>query len=632
MVGVFFFPFWGSSFFFSPAIICEYSCMSFSAVFTFCLIFKSAVALFLSYFFFLDFLLLCCSRFSFDVLFFLKTAMPIVDDECKIPMPSVRLEMEHLRSFSIVVAADEKGGIGDGNTIPWNIPEDMNFFRQKTTELMGKDKTPSPTLRNAVIMGRKTWDSIPQKFRPLCNRLNIILSRSKTTEEIVSEIKSEVPEKAKDQEGDINGSCDATGVLVVSGGLYDALKLLIQPPYSSEIQTVFCIGGSTVYAQALRYPLVKHLQVVYLTRVLLSSSDCTCFFHFPPEASQEKNTAEKEKGKDEACDGAKEAKKKIQTIEWILEKKGKVEESKANGTKYMFCQYIPRNRDEEQYLNLIRTILDDGITREDRTGVGTISVFGAQMRFSLRDGKIPLLSTKRVFWRGVCEELLWFLRGETNAKLLSEKDIHIWDGNGSRAFLDSRGLTHYEEMDLGPVYGFQWRHFGEKYKTCHDCYDRKGVDQIAKLVETIKKNPTDRRLLFTAWNPMALDEMALPPCHLFAQFYVNTDKKELSCQLYQRSCDMGLGVPFNIASYALLTILIAKATNLYPGELVHTLGDAHLYLTHVDALKKQLKRTPRAFPTLIFNKERGYLEDYQCDDMQILDYNPYPVLKMEMAV
>jgi thymidylate synthase len=187
-------------------------------------------------------------------------------------------------------------------------------------------------------------------------------------------------------------------------------------------------------------------------------------------------------------------------------------------------------------------------------GVGTLSKFGCQMRFDLRT-HFPLLTTKRVFWRGVAEELLWFISGKTNARALQEKDIHIWDGNASRAYLDSVGLTEREEGDLGPVYGFQWRHFGARYVDMHTDYTGQGVDQLSELVQTIRTRPYDRRLILSAWNPAALREMALPPCHMFAQFYVANG--ELSCQMYQRSCDMGLGVPFNIASYALLTRCVA---------------------------------------------------------------------------
>ncbi|KJE89206.1 thymidylate synthase [Capsaspora owczarzaki ATCC 30864] len=284
-----------------------------------------------------------------------------------------------------------------------------------------------------------------------------------------------------------------------------------------------------------------------------------------------------------------------------------------------------------QYLDLIRAIIENGDERLDRTGTGTRSIFGAQMRFSLRDGVMPLLTTKRVFWRGVAEELLWFVAGNTNATALSDKDIHIWDANGSRAFLDGRGLQHREEGDLGPVYGFQWRHFGAPYTTMHADYEGKGVDQLKHVIETIKTNPNDRRLIISAWNPVDIPNMALPPCHMMCQFHVSS-KKELSCLMYQRSADMGLGVPFNIASYALLTIMVAEVTGLTPGELVHTIGDAHVYLNHIDPLKEQLKREPRPFPTFKLNRKVTEIDDFRFEDFVITGYNPHAKIEMDMAV
>lgn len=197
----------------------------------------------------------------------------------------------------------------------------------------------------------------------------------------------------------------------------------------------------------------------------------------------------------------------------------------------------------------------------------------------------------------MAQELLWFISGDTSARTLQDQGIHIWDGNGSRAYLDSIGLQHREEGDLGPVYGFQWRHFGAEYSTMHADYRGKGVDQLADLIHRIKTNPNDRRLVLSAWNPAALPEMALPPCHMFCQFYVADG--ELSCQMYQRSCDLGLGVPFNIASYALLTRLVAQVCGLRAGDFVHVLGDAHVYTNHVDPLKEQLKNAPRHLPVRI---------------------------------
>ncbi len=252
------------------------------------------------------------------------------------------------------------------------------------------------------------------------------------------------------------------------------------------------------------------------------------------------------------------------------------------------------------------------------------------MRYSLRNNTLPLLTTKRVFWRGVAEELLWFVSGDTSAKSLQDKNIHIWDGNGSKEFLEKRGLGHREEGDLGPVYGFQWRHFGAPYGTMHDDYTGKGVDQLARVVETIKTNPTDRRIVLTAWNPSALDDMALPPCHMFAQFFVADG--EVSCQMYQRSADMGLGVPFNIASYALLTRMIAQVTGLRAGEFVHVIGDAHVYLNHVDALWTQLEREPKPFPKLVINSDTKDIDGFKYEDFEVQGYAPHKTIKMQMAV
>jgi len=286
--------------------------------------------------------------------------------------------------------------------------------------------------------------------------------------------------------------------------------------------------------------------------------------------------------------------------------------------------------EEHQYLDLCQKIIDQGTRKGDRTGTGTFSLFGAQMRFSLENGQFPLLTTKKTFLRGITEELLWFIRGSTNAKELHDKKVHIWDANASRAFLDSRGLHNREEWDLGPVYGFQWRHFGAQYNSMHDDYTNKGVDQLKKLIETIKNNPNDRRMLMVAWNPVDLDEMALPPCHCLCQFYVANGK--LSCQLYQRSADMGLGVPFNIASYALLTIMIAHVTNLEPGDFVHTLGDAHVYSNHVEQIKEQITREPRPWPKMKIKRKVESIDDFKMEDFELSEYQPHPVIKMPMAV
>ena len=283
----------------------------------------------------------------------------------------------------------------------------------------------------------------------------------------------------------------------------------------------------------------------------------------------------------------------------------------------------------KQYLEALKYVLENGTGREDRTGVGTRAVFGMQMRFNMEDG-FPVVTTKKFAFKSMAAELLWFIKGSTDAKLLQAKNIRIWDGNSTREFLDASGFHDRQVGDLGPVYGFQWRHFGAEYKTCDDQYTGQGIDQLKDVIERIKTNPNDRRIMLTAWNPVDIPKMALPPCHCLVQFYVANG--ELSCQLYQRSADTGLGVPFNIASYALLTYMIAHVTNLKPGDFVHTFGDTHVYLNHIEPLKEQLERKPRPFPKLNIKRQVSSIDDFKFEDFEIIGYDPYPAIKMDMAV
>ena len=263
----------------------------------------------------------------------------------------------------------------------------------------------------------------------------------------------------------------------------------------------------------------------------------------------------------------------------------------------------------KQYLDLLEHVLSNGTEKHDRTGTGTISVFGYQMRFNLEEG-FPLLTTKKLHLRSIIYELLWFLRGDTNVKYLHDNKVTIWD-EWAR-----------EDGSLGPIYGKQWRSWG--------CGDGKSVDQIANLIEEIKRNPDSRRLLVSAWNVGELEEMALPPCHIIFQFYVADGK--LSCQLYQRSADIFLGVPFNIASYALLTMMIAQVCGLKPGDFIHTLGDAHIYLNHIEQCRLQLTREPRQLPTMRINPERKRINDFVYEDFTLENYNPHPHIKGEVSV
>lgn len=261
------------------------------------------------------------------------------------------------------------------------------------------------------------------------------------------------------------------------------------------------------------------------------------------------------------------------------------------------------------YLDLMQKILDEGTDRDDRTGTGTRSLFGAQMRFDLNQG-FPLLTTKKVHLRSIIHELLWFLRGDTNIKYLHDHNVTIWD-----EWADQNG-------ELGPVYGKQWRSW--------ECPDGRTVDQISNVIGQIKHNPTSRRLIVSAWNVADVDKMALPPCHLLFQFYVANNK--LSCMLYQRSCDFFLGVPFNIASYSLLTMMMAKECDLELGEFIWTGGDTHLYKNHFEQAKEQLSRTPRALPQMLIKRKAPSIFDYKFDDFELLNYDPYPVIKAPIAV
>jgi len=290
----------------------------------------------------------------------------------------------------------------------------------------------------------------------------------------------------------------------------------------------------------------------------------------------------------------------------------------------------PAERDENQYLHLIQDILVHGTMTEGRNGM-TKSIFGAAMHFSLEDGRIPLLTTKKVAWKTCLKELLWFMRGSTSNRELQEQGVKIWNDNASREFLDSRGLTHMEEGDLGPVYGHQWRHFNAEYSSCNEDYSGQGVDQLQNIVNCLKDpaQRASRRMVMSAWNPCQIDQMALPPCHVLCQFNVS-DGNKLSCSLYQRSGDVGLGVQFNIASYSMLTHLLAAHCGLLAHEFVYILGNAHIYDDHLLALEEQLQLRPTSDPTIQVLRTHEDIGEYTVDDVHIAGYAPLPSIKMVM--
>eukprot|EP01002_Notosolenus_urceolatus_P014759 NODE_658_length_1876_cov_64.453202_g529_i0.p2 GENE.NODE_658_length_1876_cov_64.453202_g529_i0~~NODE_658_length_1876_cov_64.453202_g529_i0.p2 ORF type:complete len:501 (+),score=137.39 NODE_658_length_1876_cov_64.453202_g529_i0:165-1667(+) len=495
------------------------------------------------------------------------------------------------RPFSLVVAVDAAGGIGKDGTVPWRCPTDMAFFKKATA-------TAPEGTRNACIMGRRTWESIPSKFRPLKDRLSVVVSSSLAE--------------------------PADNSFTVAPSLNAALDL-VSP--MKDVSQIFVIGGARMYEESLSHPMLNYCAVTSVS-CKASPNGFDCDVSFPADRLQSLGFEQQQEHKmialfqkclDEIA--AKSAEDKENAPE---------DAEKDSSIHCSFALWGRANPEEKQYLDLVRKVVATGLRKGDRTGVGTISIFGNMMRFSLRNGRFPLLTTKRVFLKGIVEELIWFIRGDTDGKRLSEKGVRIWDGNGSREFLDNLGFTDRREGDLGPIYGFQWRHFGAEYEGPDADYTGKGVDQLMKIIETIKTNPNDRRMIMSAWNPVAIPKMALPPCHVMAQFYVADG--ELSCMMTQRSCDMGLGVPFNIASYSLLTCMIAHVTGLRPGDFIHSLGDTHVYSNHVEPLEAQLSRQPRPFPILRINPNATDIEKMTAEDFVVSDYEPFPTIKMEMAV
>lgn len=471
-------------------------------------------------------------------------------------------------NFNVIVALSRKNnGIGLNNTIPWKLPKDMGYFRSITT---GSSK-------NAVIMGRKTWESIPEKFRPLPNRINIILSS--------------------------NYSVNLENTIVCSN-FESSLEYCQQ---IENLEEVFVIGGEQIYNIALQHP---NLNKVYVTEIY---NEFECDKYFP----------------------------KIDKESYRLISVSDFEKENDINFRYLVYQNSKNvercweNTEEIQYLNMLRNILDNGLDRSDRTGVGTLSVFGEQFKYDLRK-TFPLLTTKRIFVRAVFEELMLYLRGQTDNNILKDKKIHIWDGNTSREFLDSRGLTDYQEGDMGETYGFNFRHFGGEYNGYHNTSDSSdnGFDQLNYVIDLIKNNPTSRRIIINLWNSKTLHRAALPSCLCQYQFYVDTKNKYLNLQIYIRSSDFFLANNWNTCTGAFFVHMICNLNgiDLTPGFLTVVTGDTHIYKTHIEGVKENLLRTPRPFPKLIINRNIDKIEDYQWEDMNIIGYYPYPNIKAEMAV
>lgn len=442
---------------------------------------------------------------------------------------------------NLIVAMDEKGGIGKNGLIPWNVPEDLHMFRRMTKG-------------GTVVMGRRTWESL--QGRPLPGRQNIVIGSHDVR-----------PPKGK--------SPPATEWMTTT-------SLALALPASTRHQ-VWIIGGARLYQEAL--PMVTRAVVTHIP----GDYKCDVVMNPIPETMFTSRV-----------------------------------EQKHVGTTGPFTTVVLKrwNKQEHEYLKLVRSILNYGDPILDRTGTGVRSLFGPQLRFSLNRGKFPLMTTKRVALGAIVKELLWFLRGSTNANELKAQGCNIWNANAAE-FAARKGLP--EVGPLGPVYGHQWRHFGQTP-------NRLGVDQILQVIQELKTNRHSRRLVVTAWNPQDLEDVALPPCHVMFQFHVSS-RNELSCKMYQRSADMGLGVPFNIASYALLTYIIGHFTGYEPHELFISFGNAHVYNDHVEALRTQLTRIPYAFPKMkVTIPPRATIDTLRPDYFHLQGYHCFPALPMPMSV
>lgn len=424
--------------------------------------------------------------------------------------------------------------------------------------------------RNVVIMGRNTYESIPKRFRPLAKRKNVVISRTMK--------QSENPD------------------ILVFSSLPEALLSLGS---SSAHEEAWMCGGEGLYLETVRDYLYL-VDRISVTR-LKDDHQCTQFFPF------------------DAIADLPQQQKAV---------------SNRDFTRYTFFPAgDPRAKHPEMpYLALLSRVLAEGEKKPDRTGTGTISIFGAQLEFSLLGGKIPVLTTKKVITDAVIRELLFFISGKTDTRILEEQKVNIWKPNTRKEFLEKRGLS-YDEGDAGPFYGYQYRHFGSPYEGCDADYRGKGIDQLAEVIESIRKNPHSRRHIVTAWNPSQLDEMVLPPCHMLFQFNVSGDGKYLDCMMTQRSADLFLGLPFNILSYGLLTHMVAHVTGLKPRKLVISIGDAHLYQNHLEQAKKQLSRDPYPHPTLTFrNGTRLHeIDDFSYDSFIFSAYQTHPMISAPMA-
>lgn len=509
--------------------------------------------------------------------------------------------------ISCVANFNNKLAIGRGNDLLFRLKEDLMYFKNITTNLK-YNNFPKFT-KNVVLMGRKTWYSIPNQNRPLSNRLNLVLTNEPNLHKLspypISTISNLFTCKKKNYDTVFNESV-----------YFITFKQFLHF-YKLTKANVFVIGGAQIYNTFLKHPTLKPNNL-YITEVLDYKPDKE---HLPDTFMDHFDQSYK--------------------LNSISNKKYDTN-AKLHYRHLIYHQIHTNKTDENTYLHLCKIVLANGRLRDDRTGVGTIGIFGKHLEFDISD-TVPLLTTKRVAWKHCIEELLWFIRGDTDAKILQKKGVKIWDLNTSREFLDSRNLQHYETGILGPGYGWQWRFFGANYSQSFadtsklDTQQIGGFDQLNYVLNELKTNPFSRRIMMCYWNPPDFDKTALLPCHFSCQFYVDVNYKGehiLNCHFNMRSNDVFLGLPFNIFSYTVLTYIMAIKCDMKPGKLLYTGGDVHIYKNHVAQVESQLLRNPRPLPKLIVNSEIKSKDwkDITLDDFDIAGYFPHGFIKAPMAV
>lgn len=499
--------------------------------------------------------------------------------------------------ISCVIPYKNRLAIGKNNDLLVKLKNDQRFFKKITMESLSSS---SKLEKNIVLMGRKTWFSIPQEKRPLENRINLVLTNDR----------------------DLLKLSPYNSKKTINKDLYFLNYKQFLQFYEKYNPNVFVIGGSDIYNLFLKEDSVFLANNIYLTEVknYKLKDEPDTFIDIPDY--RYRLISYSEKYETEKCN--------YRILKYKLNENDKL--------AYLTGEF----RNEISYLDLAKKVLKNGNERIDRTNVGTISTFGESLRFDISNGTLPLLTTKRVPLKACIEELLFFCRGDTDAKILDNRGVKIWNGNSSREFLDKRGLRNYKEGILGPVYGWQWRFFGAKYSQAFadtsfiDTSKIGGVDQLSQVLHQLKTDPFSRRIIISAWNPTDLNKMCLPPCHYSIQFYVEEkdNEKYLSASFNMRSSDVFLGLPFNIASYSILLNILAKKAGMKTKEIIYNGGDVHIYKNHIDQVKEQLKRRPRPFPKIHLNQRIQYIDwsDIKYSDFELIGYFPYEKLFAPMAV